>query len=313
MINIDGKNRKQIPVLITWDIDPERWATIEHRQNGLSMALDLCEALGVRSTFFITANFVHEYPAHIERMQSLGQEIGCHGLTHTDEEDYDRMPGDLQRANIEEATQKLKTATGQPIHSFRGPRVKTSALTLKLLSTHGYLTDSSVCSQRIDFVSSNLINPGWLIAPRRPYHPHSSSAYKRGDLPIWEVPVSAMVAPFISSSLKVLGLRNMKAFFKLLYAEARLTYKPIVYLAHPSEFLGLRDWRAHLNLKDFSPSRIRTHGVLARNLLYRLGGQALFEATRELFTYIASFPDISFMTCHEFICHLNKDVHPDKS
>jgi peptidoglycan-N-acetylglucosamine deacetylase len=313
MINTDGKNRKQIPVLITWDVDPERWATFEHRQNGLSMALGLCEEFSISSTFFITANYAHEYPAQIERMRALGQEIGCHGLTHTDEEDYDRMPVDLQRAHIEQATQKLETAAGQPIRSFRGPRVKISANTMELLSDHGYLADCSVCSQRIDFVSSNLINLGWLTAPRLPYHPNRSSAYKRGDLPIWEVPVSAMVVPFISSSLKVLGLRNMKVFFKLLYREARATHKPIVYLAHPSEFLGLPNRRAHLNLKDFSPSRIRTHGVLARNVLYRLGGQALFEATRELFAYIASFPDVAFMTCHEYVCQLNQADYPGLS
>ena len=74
------------------------------------MAIDLCEEFGIRSTFYITANFAHEYPAHIERMRLLGQEIGCHGLTHTDEEDYDRMPADLQRTYIEEATRKLRNS-----------------------------------------------------------------------------------------------------------------------------------------------------------------------------------------------------------
>ena len=151
---------KQISVLITWDVDPDRWATAEHRENTLSMALDLCEEFGIRSTFFITANFAHEYPAHIERMHLLGQEIGCHGLMHTDEEDYDRMPEDLQRTYIEEATRKLQIAAGSPICSFRSPRVKTSAHTLKLLSDYGYLTDSSVCSQRIDSDQLEPDQPG---------------------------------------------------------------------------------------------------------------------------------------------------------
>jgi hypothetical protein len=297
---------KQISVLITWDIDPDRWATAEHRENALSMALDLCEEFGIRSTFFITANFAHEYPAHLERMRLLGQEIGCHGLRHTDEEDYDRMPPDLQHTYIEEATRKLQTAAGSPICSFRSPRVKTSAHTLKLLSDFGYLTDSSVCSQRIDFISSNLINLGWLVAPRRPYRPHPANAFRRGNLPIWEVPISAAIVPFISSSLKVLGLGWMKAFFRLLYAESRLTGKPVVYLAHPSEFTELLGGGTKLTLADFSPSRIRTHGLLARNLMFRLGGQILFEATRELFAYMTSLPDVAFVTCHEYNDQLNK-------
>lgn len=296
---------KQIPVLITWDVDPDRWATKEHREHALSKTLDLCEELGIRSTFFITANFAHEYPAHIDRMRHLRQEIGCHGLTHTDEEDYDHMPQDLQRAYIAEATGKLETVVGSSICSFRSPRVKTSAYTLRLLSENGYLADSSVCSQRIDFVSSNLINPGWVVAPRRPYHPHLASPYRRGSLPIWEVPISAAVVPFISSLLKVFGLRVMKTLFWLLYSESRVTGKPIVYLAHPTEFVDYQRKRTKLALADFSPGRIRTHGFLARNLLYRVVGQALYEATRALFVYIKSQPGVTFMTCNEYTGKLN--------
>ena len=126
------------------------------------LAIDLCEELDIRSTFFITANFAHEYPTHIERMRLLGQEVGCHGLMHTDEEDYDRISEELQRNLIKEATEKLETIVGSTIFSFRSPRVKTSAQTLKILSDLNYLTDSSICSQRMDFVSSNLINlVGW--------------------------------------------------------------------------------------------------------------------------------------------------------
>ena len=298
-------NQKPVAVLITWDVDPDRWAAFDHRHNALSMALDLCEEYGIRSTFFITANFAHEYPAQIQRMQGLDQEIGCHGLNHTDEENYNRMPLNMQRIYIEEATRKLAVASGAPIYSFRSPRVKTSACTLKLLSDYGYQVDSSICSQRLDFVSSNLINLGWLVAPRRSYHPHPINAYRKGTLPISEVPISAAVIPFISSSLKVLGVKAMKALFWSLYQEARITGKPVVYLAHPSEFILLSSGGTKLSLADFSPRRVRTHGFLARNLMFRLAGRALFEATRELFVYVASFPDVTFMTCNEYVRHLN--------
>lgn len=297
---------KQVPILITWDVDPDRWATVDHREKALSITLDLCEKFCIHSTFFITANYAHEYPTYIKRMQLLSQEIGCHGLMHIDEEDYDRMPPDLQRTFITEATHKLETAAGSSICSFRSPRVKTSAHTLKLLSDHGYLIDSSVCSQRIDFVSSNLINLGWILAPRLPYRPHPANAYRRGSLSIWEVPISAAIVPFISSSLKVMGLRWMKALFWMLYKESRITGKPIVYLAHPTEFISLNRPRTKLTLADFSPSRVRTHGFLARNFMFRLRGKVLYEATRELFSYISSLPDIAFMTCNEYIGQLNQ-------
>ena len=294
-----------IPILITWDIDPDQWVNFERRQNALSMAVNLCEEFNIRSTFFITANYAHEYIADIERMLILKQEIGCHGLNHTDEEDYDRMPSDLQRSYIVEAKRKLEAVAGSPIHSFRSPRVKTSALTMNLLSNIGYQADSSICSQRMDLISSNLIKTDWIIAPRLPYHPHPDNAFKRGSLPIWEVPISAALVPFISSSLKVLGLRSMKALFWLLYKEARITGKPIVYLGHPTEFLPFKRHKAALSRDNFSIKRVRTHGFLARRLMYRLVGQSLYEATRELFAYISSFPDVIFMSCNEYVRELN--------
>jgi peptidoglycan/xylan/chitin deacetylase (PgdA/CDA1 family) len=301
--------QNQAPVLITWDVDPDRWTILERRLGVLSKTLDLCDEFGIRSTFFVTANFAHEYLSLTRRMQESGHEIGCHGLTHTDEEDYDRMPAGMQRTYIKEATRKLEDLVGAPITTFRSPRVKTSAQTLGLLAELGYCADSSVCSQRVDFVSSNLINLGWLVAPRRPYHPHSANAFRRGALAIWEVPVSATIIPFISSSLKVMGSRYMKVFFRLLYAESRYTGKPIVYLAHPSEFLDVYRRRAPLAFKDFSPRRVRTHGLLARKAFYRLMGPALFDATRELFAYGTSLPGVTFMTCKAYIRYLNQAAY----
>lgn len=291
-----------VSVLITWDVDPDRWATPEQRERALTMALDACETYGVRSTFFVTASHAHEYPQYLRRMGDLGHEVGCHGLKHTDEEDYDRMPQDLQREYIRQAALELQNVTGTPAASFRSPRVKTSGPTLKLLSEFGFRVDSSVCSQRIDFVSSNLINPGWITAPRRPYHPHAANAYRKGDLSILEVPVSAAALPFISSSLKALGLEGMKGLFNLLYSEAKRTGKPVVYLAHPTEFIMTPAQRRRITLKDFSIRHIRTHGFLARNLLFRLEGETLYAATRALFAHMASMPGVSFVTCSEYEC-----------
>ena len=303
----DAQNSKRVfvPIVITWDVDPDRWTSLERRQEALSRALDLCDEFRIHSTFYITANFAHEYPHHIQRMQALGQEIGCHGLTHTDEEEYDRMPEEMQRDYIDKATRKLENLVNAPIYAFRSPRVKTSSNTLRLLADYGYQSDSSVCSQRIDFLSSNLINPRWLTAPRVPYHPHRANAFKRGELPIWEIPISALGMPLISGSLSVFGLRFMKAFIRLLCEEAKRTSKPIVYLSHPTDLLYVKKKRTTVTLKQFSPASIRTHGFLVRRMFFRMHGDGLFQATRELFAYMASLPGGKFVTCNEYTKHLN--------
>jgi peptidoglycan/xylan/chitin deacetylase (PgdA/CDA1 family) len=310
-----GTNSKSVPVLITWDVDPDLWISLDKRQRALQTVAELCQGLSLRTTFFFTAKSAHVHLDAMESLQAQGHEIGCHGLTHGNEENYDRMPEDMQRAYIKQATEKLQTLVGAPIRAFRSPRVKTSATTLKLLAEFGYLTDSSVCSQRADLVSSNLINKGWLFSPRRPYRPHQDSAFKRGDVPIWEVPISAMVLPFISSALKVLGPRAMKMLFRILYAESRRTGKPIVYLAHPTEFAGvglptkkkaLRERLTYyMRREHFSPDFIRAHGFRIRNLLYNVDADTLLDSTQQLFSYMSSFSGVTFMTVSEYAAHLD--------
>jgi len=308
---VDQSNiNRTVPVLITWDVDPDQWIPAEKRRMALHTALDVCRQQRIPATFFVTARPADIYAADFGPMAGQGHEVGCHGLTHGTEENYDRMPPDMQREYLTEATDRLTGLLGRPVRSFRGPRVKISGATLDILAGLGYRADSSVCSQRVDIISSNLINTGWMTAPRRPYRPSAQSAFKAGDVPLWEVPVSAAMLPFISSALRVVGLPAMKLFFRGLVAESRRTGKPIVYLAHPTEFLGrapesggLKRWRANLKPKYFTPRHIRAHGLSVRNLLYSAGGPLLAEYTRHLFQYMASQPGVTFLTMSDYVAH----------
>ncbi|MFP4393676.1 MAG: polysaccharide deacetylase family protein [Anaerolineales bacterium] len=295
-----------VPVLITWDADPDEWIPLDNRLQALRTAMDLCRRHEIRATFFVTATAAEAYRDEIARMQHQGHEVGCHGLTHGTEENYDQMPEAMQRAYIGQATEQLQAVTGVPIQAFRAPRVKVGAPTMKVLVEHGYRVDSSVCSQRIDFVSSNLINLGWVFAPRRPYRPRADNVFRAGDMPIWEAPVSATGAPFISTLLRIFSVGMLKILFRLLYIESHHTGKPIVYLAHPAEFVsgggggGWKQWRDFIEPEYFKPSFIRAHGLRLRNLFYRASGQMMIEYTRELLAYMASFPDVVFMTVGDY-------------
>ena len=287
-----------VPVLITWDVDVYSRRDPVRKRQSLQSTIGLCRDVGIRATFMFVAQEAKWYPEEIAEMKDIGHEIGCHGLTHSDEEEYNRMPPEMQRSYIEQATCLLRETAGVPITAFRGPRVKISPATLQLLGEYGYLTDSSVCSQRLDVVSSNLINLGWLRAPRSPYHPHRDSAFRRGNLDILEVPVSALAIPFISSALYVLRLPLMKALFWLLYAEARRSGKPIVYLAHPAEFLSQA--RRHFEWSYLSLGTLRTHGFRLRKRLFVSDPDVRLDLSRALFSYIATFPGIRFMTMREY-------------
>lgn len=295
--NIPAGTAGQVPVLVTWDVDRYN-RELPQKRKTLQLALDVCRESGISSTFFFVAQEAENYPDEIVEMKRAGHEIGCHGLTHGKEEVYDRMPQNMQQDYIEQATRLLEDRVGLSITAFRGPRVKISATTLSLLADYGYLTDSSVCPQRLDLISSNLVNPGWLAAPRLPYQPHKDNAFKRGNLNILEVPVSALVVPFISSSLYVFRLSLFKLFFNLLYAEARRTGKPIVYLAHPAEF-GPQSHRS-FKLSSLSLKTLRTVGVGGRKHLGVSDPKVHLELHRALFAYMATFPNIRFMTMRQY-------------
>jgi peptidoglycan/xylan/chitin deacetylase (PgdA/CDA1 family) len=246
-------------------------------------------------TFFFVAKEAQQVPGYSRLLPEAGHEIGCHGLTHGDEEEYDTMPPGMQEEYLQKATGVLRSLSGSEIVSFRGPRVKVSGPTLSILSRMGYVADSTVCSQRFDVVSSNLIHTGWLRAPRRPYHPSATDAYRRGDLSILEVPISAFGLPLISSALYVLGVEVMKAAFRLLYWESRRTGKPIVYLFHPYEFAeeikGAKAYRANL----------KVHGVRFRRHLYRGDVVSKLDWNLRLWRYMAGFEGVRFMSMSQYV------------
>ena len=253
-------------------------------------------------TFFFVAKEAQQVPEYPRILRNAGHEIACHGLTHGNEEEYDSMPLSMQEEYLEKATGVLRSLGGCEIVSFRGPRVKVSGPTLKILSLMGYVADSTVCSQRCDLISSNLIHMGWLRAPRRPYHPSVDNAYQRGDLAILEVPVSALAIPFISSTLYVFGLWFMKMVFRALYSESRRTGKPIVYLFHPYEFADEIE-----GAKDYSRN-LKVHGLRLRRHLYRGDASSKLDWNLQLWRYMAGFEGVRFMTMSQYAdTHVHRD------
>lgn len=289
---------KIVPVLITWDVENWPGFTIEDKKAAIMLAAGLLDELNIKSTFLFVAEAAMSLPDEISALIKAGHEIGCHGLTHDNEEEYDKMPEGLQRSYLGAATEILRSITSHPVTIFRGPRAKTSHITQKILQELGYAADCSVASQRCDLVSSNLINPGWIFAPRLPYHPRPDSAFKKGNQKIWVIPISALILPFISSVLYILRLKFMKRFFDVLYRESLSSGKPIVYLLHPEEFA-----EATVKVKGTLPffKKIRIHGFLFRAKFYEQNRRKRFVMNRELFLYMKSYSNVRFFTVNDFI------------
>jgi len=286
----------RVSVLITCDIDPTPEASLGEKRGALQRTLELFDKYNIKSTFFYVASVAKDYTNQIEAQLAGGHEIGCHGLNHDEYEEYNRLEGSVQRDLLTRATAILRELSGKEIKSFRGPRVKTSNITHGILESLGYSADSSVCSQRIDFVSSNLINLKWITAPRLPYNPSISSAFKRGKRRIVVVPVSAIVVPFLSGALYTFGLGFMKTFFRLLYIESKKSGKPVVYILHPAEFARRTERR-----KERYSLRVEGFRFRRSEFFFEQDEERRYELNDRLMEFISSYPDVEFITVNDFV------------
>ena len=293
--------KRKVPVLLTWDVDPTPEVTVAGKKTALDITAKLLKELNIKSTFLFVATIAQQLKDEVAMLISNGHEIGSHGLAHSDEEEYNKMPRDKQREYLYKAHGILEAITFKPVTTFRGPRVKTSHITHELLEEMGYNADCSISSQRCDLVSSNLINIGWLFAPRLPYHPAKDSAFRRGNRKIWVVPISALILPFISSVLYTFRLKFMMKFFDILYKESLNTGKPIVYLAHPVEFA---EDTIKFQKKISWFNGIFAHGFTSRAKLYLKGCQKRLEINKRLFQYIRAHEGVEFLTVNEFVSSL---------
>ncbi|MCF7861516.1 polysaccharide deacetylase family protein [Candidatus Woesearchaeota archaeon] len=282
---------KKIPVCVTVDIDPD-----DEIERSVDITLKLFKELGVSATFFAAAEYVNQ--KIVRKILDSGHEVGCHGLKHDDFENFDKLGYLDQKRIISDATTKLrgyvesknvlkdhkKNLCNSKLIGFRGPRVKINKHTVRVLKELGYKYDSSVCSQRMDVFSSNLINLGWLFAPRRPYMMGSSSPFKKGKSGIIEFPVSAFVLPFISTTMRLFGCGFMKVFLWFLALESKISKKPIVYLMHTKDFTCKK---IPFNWDMIIPSRKWiTHGFPLRFWLISSSNPKNIKDNRNLIKYM---------------------------
>lgn len=274
---------KAIPLLVTVDVE----IALDHHLDEQEQVLDRLrrDLPEVPVTWFCTAVAAEKFSAPLQRLVQAGHEIACHGLDHSPEDDYRQMTYAQANQRIGEATDRIFNAIGHRPRSFRGPRMTTSSPTQSALITQGYQADFSVCAQRMDLLTCGGAQLSWLLTPRKPYHPAQNNPFHQGDMPIWVVNLSSLGVPFLSGTLFLAGLRLMKAFFRVLLAEARSTGRPIVYLFHSYEF-------THLIHPGFQPLHQRAY---ERDRVRR------YQMNLALLNYMCSFNDVYPMTANLFL------------
>jgi len=269
-------------------------------KEGMPLLLDLYAAYGVKTTFFFTAHIAHLYPEIVKMVIPYGHEVASHGYSHEADQAFDLLTLEQQVDHLKRSKAILEDISGEEVMSFRAPAARVNKHTPVALQETGFKIDSSVASQRFDmFLSLGSVRKlNWLVAPRKPYFTDANNLWKKGEGGIFEIPISALLMPYIGTTLRLFPNISHQ-LGKILSFEASKGQKPIVFLTHPNEFVeevpkSKKTTRRSKNYVSYLFSDVIRHHLKLKNL----GKKALPLYRKE----IISFQDkgFSFVTCKEY-------------
>ena len=167
---------------------------------------------GVKATFFVVGRDLDEDTEGRRLLADLaaaGHELANHSWAHP--YDLTRLAPPRMAEEVDRAHQAIAACAAAPPIGFRAPGYETSAALIDLLCARGYAYDSSTFPAVPYYLTkaavmgairlmgrrsgSILGSPAVLLAPRTPYQPAATSAYRRGDRPILELPMT--VTPWL--------------------------------------------------------------------------------------------------------------------
>jgi len=209
---------------------------------GIPKLLNIYDEFGIRSTFFFNCDIAKPFPDAVRSVRSRGHEIGSHGLTHDHRKAFDTLSFKEQSEHLKQSKMILEDAIGEEIVSFRAPALRVNENTPRALVENGYLIDSSIASQRFDFMMSfgttNKLK--WLAAPRKAYKTNGSNLSRKGSGGVIEVPLSALLIPYVGTLMRISPqlTKNIRA---LLNFEQSLFHSQVVFDIHPNELIDEQD------------------------------------------------------------------------
>ena len=267
---------------------------------GMPLLLDLYEEFNIKTTFFFTAHIAKKFPEIVKMVLPYGHEVASHGYTHEPGRAFDILSLDEQIDNLTRSKKILEDISGQEVMSFRAPAARVNKYTPVALRETGFKIDSSVASQRFDmFLSLGSIRKlNWLIAPRKPYFTDAGNLWKKGEGDIFEIPISALLMPYIGTTLRLFPHISHQ-LGRILSFEASKSQKPIVFLTHPNEFIeevsdSKRTRRRSKNYISYLFSDVIRHRLKMKNL-----GKKALPLYRQEIRYLHE-KGFDFVTCKEY-------------
>lgn len=274
-------------------------------KQGMPKLLDIYHKYGIKSTFFIVGDMAEKWPEVVKMVSNAGHEVASHGWSHEVDQAFDILSYKEQLLHLSKSKKILEDISGQEVVSFRAPALRVNKYTPIALEESGYRFDSSVASQRFDMFMSfgGLKKLKWLTSPRKPYLTDPNSLFKKGNGKIVEIPLSALIMPYTSTTLRIFPwLTSIQR--KGVNLESKLFGKPVVFDIHPNEFIDESDQprkgnRRTKNIISYFLADLLRSQMKIKNLGNRCGN--LYE--REITYFIRK--NYSFYTIRDYGDKLN--------
>ncbi len=273
-------------------------------KEGMPALLDLYAKHGVQSTFFFTGYIAKLIPDVVKMVLADGHEVGSHGMSHIKKNGFDVMTREKQLRHLKESKAILEDISGKEVVSFRAPALRINQDTGGALAEAGYEIDSSVASQRFDLFMSfgGLKKLNWLTAPSFPYRSSETNLFKKGNGPIIEVPISAMVLPYIGTTMRIFPTIT-SGQRRILAQESAINGKPIVFLIHPNELIDERNEKRAVANRSSNPISYFLQDYLRAKLKTKNLGQGGVDIYDKEISYFSN-KGFRFVTIKDYVNNL---------
>ena len=274
-------------------------------KDGMPKLLHIYEKYGIKSTFFIVGEMAKKWPEVVQMISNAGHEVASHGWSHEVNQAFDVLSLVQQIQHLSNSKKLLEDISGQEVVSFRAPALRINDHTPVALAETGYKYDSSVASQRFDmFMSFGSYNKmKWLTAPRKPYITDSNSLFRRGNGSIIEIPLSAFIMPYTSTTMRIFPLLTSMQR-KLVHFESFVSGKPVVFDIHPNEFIDESAQERVINRR----AKYFVSYLLADLLRSKLKVRNLGSRCEELYEREIQFFIKKHYTFHTIKEYVNKEI-----
>lgn len=140
MLSLDPENARRLTVLSAGAYGP---------RVGAPRILKLLRQLGVRATFFAPGYDAENYSGTIKAIVGDGHEIGHHGYLH---KRVDTLSLEEEVEELVKGIDAIQKVAGQRPVGYRAPWWELNPRTPELLTTHGFLYDSSLMGDDIPYL-----------------------------------------------------------------------------------------------------------------------------------------------------------------